>query len=262
MNRRSTLIAAAGVLGALLALPSFAADDALAKIMARKSIRVAVPQDYPPYGFVGNDMAPKGYDIEMAGIIASKLGVKLELIPVTGPNRIAYLQSQKADLTISSLGKTPEREKVIDYSVAYAPFFDAIFGSKEVQAKTFADLAGKTISVTRGSMQDEELQRLAPGAVVRRFEDNNATLAAFLSGQTQMFATGTAVAAAIKQKTPNLSLELKVILANAPCYVGVPKGEAQLLAKVNQIILEAKKSGQLDDISQRWLGAPAGVLPE
>lgn len=262
MNRRSTLLAAVGVLSALMTFPALAADEALAKIMSRKSIRVAVPQDYPPYGFVGTDMMPKGYDVEMANLIATKLGVKLELVPVTGPNRVAYLQTQKADLTISSLGKTPEREKVIDYSVAYAPFFDAIFGSKDVQAKNFADLSGKTISVTRGSMQDEELQRLAPKAVVKRFEDNNATLAAFLSGQTQMFASGTAVAAAIKQKNPNLSLELKVILANAPCYVGLPKGEPQLLAKVNQIILDAKKSGVLDEISQRWLGAPAGVLPE
>ncbi len=262
MNRRTSVLSAFAMLCTLLSSNAFAADEALANILARKTIRVAVPQDYPPYGFVGTDMAPKGYDIEMAGLIATKLGVKLELVPVTGPNRVAYLQTQKADLTISSLGKTPEREKVIDYSVAYAPFFDAIFGGKAVPAKTFAELTGKTISVTRGSMQDEELQRLAPGAVVKRFEDNNATLAAFLSGQTQMFATGTAVAAAIMQKNPNLSLELKVILANAPCYVGVPKGESKLLARINQIILEAKKTGVLDEISQRWLGAPAGVLPE
>jgi polar amino acid transport system substrate-binding protein len=262
MNTRYTFLAAIGVLSAVLAFPAFAADDALAKIKARNSIRIAVPQDYPPYGFVDSDMKAKGYDVEMATIIATKLGVKLELIPVTAPNRIAYLQTQKADLTISSLGKTPEREKVIDYSVAYAPFFDAIFGSKDVQAKNFSDLSGKTISVTRGSMQDDELQRLAADAVVKRFEDNNATLAAFLSGQTQMFAAGTSVAAAIQQKNPNQSLELKVILSNAPCYVGVPKGEPQLLAKVNEIILEAKKSGALDDISQRWLGAPAGTLPE
>lgn len=262
MKRRSTLLACIGVLSALLTSPAVAADDALSKLLSRKVIRVAVPTDYPPYGFVGTDMVPKGYDIDMANIIATKLGVKLELVPVTAPNRIAYLQTQKADLTISSLGKTPEREKVIDFSIAYAPFFDAIFGSKEVQAKSYAELTGKTISVTRGSMQDEELQRLAPGAIVKRFEDNNSTLAAFLSGQTQMFATGTAVAAAVKHKNPALSIDLKVILANAPCSVGVPKGETQLLAKVNQIILDAKKAGTLDEISQRWLGAPAGNLPE
>jgi polar amino acid transport system substrate-binding protein len=261
MNRRSLIAACVVAAVSFLSTPSFA-EDALSRIVARKTLRVAVPTDYPPYGFVGPDMVAKGIDIDMANLLAKKLGVKVELVPVTGPNRIAYLQTQKADLTISSLGKTPERAKVIDYSVAYTPFYDAVFGSKEVQAKNFTELAGKTISVTRGSMQDEELQRHAPDAVVRRFEDNNGTLAAFLAGQTQMFASGTAVAAAIKQKNPSLNLELKVILSNAPCYVGVPKGEPQLLAKVNQVILEAKKDGTLDQIAQRWLGTSAGDLPE
>lgn len=262
MNRRSVVISLLSALIAIGANPVSAADDALAKIMERKTIRIAVPNDYPPYGFVGSDMVPKGIDIDMANVIAKKLGVKLDLVPVTAPNRVAYLQSGKADLTISSLGKTPEREKVIDYSIAYTPFYDAIFGRKDVKATTFEELRGKTISVTRGSMQDEELQRLAPGAVVQRFEDNNATLAAFLSGQTQMFATGTAVAAAVMQKNPNVSMDLKVILANAPCYVGIPKGEKQLVDKINQIIREAKKEGVLDQIAQKWLGTPAGELPE
>ena len=261
MKRRSLVI---GFLGALISITATTAnaDDGLSKILARKTIRVAVPNDYPPYGFVGSDMAPKGIDIDMANVIAKKLGVKLELVPVTAPNRVAYLQSGKADLTISSLGKTAEREKVVDYSIAYTPFYDAIYGRKDVIATSFAELNGKTIAVTRGSMQDEELQRLAPGAIVQRYEDNNATLSSFLSGQTQMFATGTAVAGAVMQKNPNISMDLKVILANAPCYVAVPKGETQLLAQINKIIREAKKDGVLDQIAQKWLGTPAGDLPE
>jgi polar amino acid transport system substrate-binding protein len=261
MKPRNALFTCMLALGVVMAAPA-RAQDALARIIASKTLRVAVPTDYPPYGFVGPDMVPRGIDIEMANIIAAKMGVKVELVPVTGPNRVAYLQSQKADLTISSLGKTPEREKVIDYSIAYTPFFDAIFGAPEVKAKTYEDLKGKTIAVTRGSMQDLELERLAPGAIVSRFEDNSNTLAAFLAGHTQMFATGTTVAAALKQKNPGTGMDLKVILSNSPCYVGVPKGEATLVAKVNQIILEAKRNGVLDDISQRWLGAPAGTLPE
>jgi polar amino acid transport system substrate-binding protein len=201
-------------------------------------------------------------DIDMARLIAEKLGVQLELIPVTAPNRIAYLQTRKSDLTISSLGKTPEREKMIDFSIAYSPFFDAVFGHKADKVKDYGDLSGKVIAVTRGSMQDVELQKLAPKAVVKRFEDNNATLAAFLSGQAQMFASGTSVAAAINHRNPNVDLTLAIVLANAPCYVGVHKGEPELLAKVNQIIRDAKKDGYLDSLSKKWLGAPAGNLPE
>src|SRR5450830_864182 len=181
MKRRSLLLSLIAVSIAAVSGNAMA-EDALSTILARKVIRVAVPTDYPPYGSVGTDMVPRGYDIDMATLVAKKLGVKLELIPVTGPNRVAYLQTKKSDLTISSLGKTPEREKVIDYSIAYAPFFDAVFGKQEIIAKNYSELTGKVIAVTRGSMQDEELSRLAPGAVIKRFEDNNGTVSAFLAG--------------------------------------------------------------------------------
>ncbi|MDM7292682.1 transporter substrate-binding domain-containing protein, partial [Klebsiella pneumoniae] len=41
---------------------------------------------------------------------------KLQLVPVTSANRVPYLQTDKVDLVISSLGKNAEREKVIDFS--------------------------------------------------------------------------------------------------------------------------------------------------
>jgi polar amino acid transport system substrate-binding protein len=260
MKIRIFIAAMAAMVLSMAAVPASA--DMLDDIIARKTIRIAVPTDYPPFGSVGPDMQPRGMDIDVAKLIAEKLEVEVELIPVTAPNRVAYLQTGKSDLTISSLGKTAERSKVIDFSIAYSPFFDAVFGAKHPPIKDHGQLTGHTIAVTRGSMQDQELQNLAPGAVVQRFEDNNSTIAAFISGQAEMFASGTAVAAAIKQRNPDLDLELKIILANAPCYVGVAKGEARLLERVNAIIREAKADGEIDRLSRHWLGAPAGELPE
>ncbi len=63
---------------------------------------------------------------------------------------------------ISTLGKNPEREKVIDFTIAYSPFFQAIFGPKSLAVKTPADLAGKTIGVTRGAMEDQEVDQDRP----------------------------------------------------------------------------------------------------
>ena len=79
---------------------------------------------------MGTDLKPQGLDVEMANYIGAKLGVKVELIPVTSANRIPYLQTQKADLVISTLGKNPEREKVIDFTAAYTPFFQAVLRVK------------------------------------------------------------------------------------------------------------------------------------
>jgi polar amino acid transport system substrate-binding protein len=257
---KATLIAA-GFLATLSA--GFAqAGEALDHILKNKELRVAVPVDYPPYGYVGPDMTPQGLDIDVAKLMADKLGVKLQLVPVTAPNRVAYIQSGKADFTISSLGKTAEREKVIDYSIAYAPFFDAVFGKKDLAVKSLEDMAGKSVSVTRGSMQDRELTDMAPKAIAKRFEDNNSTISAFLSGQTEMAAVGTTVVAALTQKNPNMDMTLKVTLSNSPCYIGMNKGEPELKDKVNQIIRQAKADGTLDTISKKWLGAPAGELPE
>jgi polar amino acid transport system substrate-binding protein len=103
--------------------------------MARSSINIAVPTDFPPYGFVGTDLKPQGLDVDMANYIGAKLGVKVELVPVTSANRIPYLQTKKADLVISTLGKNAEREKVIDFTAAYSPFFQAVFAAKTLPSR-------------------------------------------------------------------------------------------------------------------------------
>jgi polar amino acid transport system substrate-binding protein len=238
------------------------AQNALDEVMAKKSITIAIPTDFPPYGFVGTDMAPQGLDIDMARYIAAKLGVKVELVPVTSSNRIPYLQTKKADLVISTLGKNAEREKVIDFTAAYSPFFQAVFAAKNLGIKGAADLAGKTVGVTRGAVEDMELTKIAPpSADVKRFEDNNATVSAFVSGQVQVLATGAQVAGNMMTRNPSLNVEYKFVLKDSPNFIGVAKGEDKLRLKVNEIIAAAKASGDIDALARKWLGRPAGELP-
>ena len=249
------------LLGAALiggtALSTAARADALANAEKNGILRVAVPQDFPPFGTVGPDLKPRGYDIDVANLIGRELKLKVELIPVSSTNRIPYLTTGKADLVISSLGKNPDREKVIDFSTAYAPFFNGIFGPSDATVKTAADTAGKTVGVTRGSVEVLEFTKVAPAtATIKRFEDNNSTISAYLSGQVQLIATGNVVAAAVNERTKIRRLDTKFLIKNSPCYVGVNKGEAALLAKVNEVVAKLKKSGELNQVSQRWLQAP------
>jgi polar amino acid transport system substrate-binding protein len=163
---------------------------------------------------------------------------------------------------ISTLGKNAEREKVIDFSAAYAPFFQAVYAGKNLNIKSFADMGGKTVAVTRGAMEDQELAKVAPASLeYKRFEDNNATIAAFVAGQTQTLATSAAVAGDMMQKNPQLGAEYKLLLKDSPCFIGIAKGEDPLKAKVNEIIANAKKDGTLDAMAKKWLGRPAGDLP-
>ena len=262
LSRRSILLAAIVAAAPLFAaLPAHA--DALDDILKTKVIRIAVPQDFPPFGSVGTDLKPVGYDIDTAQLIADKLKVKLELVPVTSANRLPYLQTKKVDLVISSLGKNAEREKAIDFTAAYAPFFSGVFAPAKTAVKSAADLKGKTIGVTRGALEDLELTKIAPeGTDIKRFEDNNTTMTAFLSGQTELIATGNVVAAAIIARNPPNKPETKFIIKESPCYIGLNKDEPKLQAEVNKIIAAAKADGSLSKISQKWLGQPlTGDLP-
>ena len=257
-SRRTILLAAMAASAVVALLPGRAAHaDTLANIQKAGVIRVAIPNDFPPFGSLGPDLKLQGYDIDMANLVAKELGVKAELVPVTSTNRIPFLTTGKVDVVISSLGKNAERAKVIDFTQAYAPFPKSVYGPKDVSIKAPADLAGKTIGVTRGSTEDLALSAVAPAsATIKRYEDNNATAQSYLIGQVQLVTVGNIVANAVNERTKLRQLDLKFPVEDTPCYVGVAKGEPALLDKVNVIITKLKTDGRLNDLSQRWIKMP------
>lgn len=231
--------------------------DQLQDIQQRGVLRVAVPQDFPPFGSVGTDLQPQGYDIDMANYLAKGMKVKLQLVPVTSANRVPYLQTNKVDLVISSLGKNAERERVIDFSRAYAPFFLGVFGPKDATLTDAKALSGKTIGVTRGAVEDMVLSDIAPkDAQVKRYEDNNTTLSAYLSGQVAFLATGNVVVAAIARQNPQKAPVSKFMLKDSPCFIGLMKNQPALKAEVDKLVDQAQKEGTLNSFSQKWMQAP------
>ncbi|WP_322053015.1 transporter substrate-binding domain-containing protein [Paraburkholderia bannensis] len=246
-----TLACASALAGA--ALPAHA--DTLDTIAKSGVVRIGVFEDYPPFGSIGPDMKPQGYDIDMANLVGKALNAKVELVQVTGDNRMAYLADHKADLLLS-VGETPERAKVIDFSQAYAPYYLAVFGPKNLPVKGAPDLAGKTIAVARGTLEDLSVTKVAPaGATVKRFDDPNGAIAAFLSGQAQLLVVGNDVGATIIARHPAIDPEQKFSLFSSPDHVGLNKNEPRLMQKVNDAIAGARKDGSLNAMSQKWLHA-------
>ena len=72
---------------------------------------------------------------ELFAIEAENVREILDLVPITGENRMAYLATGKADVLLS-VGQTPEREKVLDFSRPYAPYYLAVFGPKSLPVKS------------------------------------------------------------------------------------------------------------------------------
>ncbi|MEO3388780.1 transporter substrate-binding domain-containing protein [Mesorhizobium sp. CAU 1741] len=240
-------IFAGGVLGA--------SADVLSDVTQRGTIRIAVPEDFPPYGAMGLDMKPTGYDVDVANYVAEKLGVSLELVPVIGSNRIPSLQTDKVDLIISVLGKSPEREAVIDFANAYGVLNNSVFAEEDSGIAEAADLAGKSVSVLRGGIADMLITEIAPAtSEIKRYEDETSNTQAFLSGQVDAIATGDIIINALKARSPRRMPEEMFILNTSPLYVGVKKGESTMIAKVNEIIAKMIADGTLESISQKWLG--------
>jgi polar amino acid transport system substrate-binding protein len=233
----------------------------LDRLLEAGVVRVAVPQDLPPFGSIV-DGTPTGYDIDVARLLATDLGARLELVAVTSPNRIATLLTQRVDLVVANLGITPERAKAISFSTPYAPFFSAVFGAPDLAVKGPADLPGRKIAVTRDTIEDGELTRIAPqSAEIARFDDNAATIAAFLSGNADLIATGNAVVAALVKQNPQRKIESKFLIKDSPSAIGVRQGEPNLLHWVNVFVFHKKLSGDLDRLSRQWLGEPLRQLP-
>lgn len=253
--RTAVTLAFAGVAGLSLFAPH-AHADALDTIAKSGVVRVGVFEDYPPFGSIGPDMKPQGYDIEVASLIGQALNAKVELVQVTGDNRMAYLADHKTDMLLS-VGETPERAKVIDFSQPYAPYYLAVFGPKALAVKNAGDLAGKTVAVARGTLEDLSVSKVAPpSADIKRFDDPNGAISAFLSGQAQLLVVGNDVGATIMARHPANDPEQKFSLFSSPDHVGLNKNEPRLKQKVDEAIANAKKDGMMNAISQKWLRAP------
>ncbi len=234
----------------------------LSDILSSGTIKIAVPENFPPFGSLGASGEHEGYDVDVARLIAKDLGVELEIVPVASKQRIPYLETDRVDLVISSMGANPGRAKSIWFSSAYAPFFSGAFAAGDMAISSPADLAGKKVGLTGGTLEDLELTKTAPeSAEIIRFGDNAATLAAYASGQVDVLVTGNTVAANFAKMNPGKAIETKFIIKNSPCFIGVKKGSFDLLQWVNVFILHKTLGGELNALSETWFGQKLPPLP-
>ena len=247
---------------AAVCLWSVQAKADLNDILSKGVVKIAVPEAFAPFGSVGSSGEHEGYDVDVAKLIAKDLGVKLELVPVVSKQRIPFLETGRVDLVISTMGANPKRAKSINFSSAYAPFYSGAFAASTIKASKPADLDGLKVGVTGGTLEDLEITKTAPkGAKITRFGDNAATLSAFSSGQVQVLVAGNTAAAALSKNNPSIDIVRKFIIKESPCFIGIKKGNDDLLRWVNVFILHKKLGGNLNKLSKKWLGQDLPPLP-
>lgn len=219
-------------------------------------LRVGVDLGAPFYGYVDEKMKPVGSDVEAAELLAKDLGLKLEIVNTTNSARIPSLLSNKVDLIISSLSITPERQKAVDFSIPYGAIQAAVGAPKSMKLESVADLAGKTVAVTRGGPQDKIVTERAPQAKVVRFDDEAASITAAATGQTDIVAITPPIIAAIAKRNPSREFETKFILQSYQLGMAMRKDQPELMGAVNDWIKTNLHNGKLNDIHMKYANVP------
>lgn len=253
MKRRTLLLAslATPLLGILPAM----AQDTLASVKAAGKIRVALEFGRPPWGFKDAELKPTGSDYGTAVLLAEDLGVGLEIVEVTGPNRVPFLVSNRADVVISTFSITPERQKIINFSVPYASAVQYVAAPKTIELHDKNDLKDKRVGVTRGTTGDAVLSKLdVQGIEIVRFDDESTNMTALASGQVDIVVQEPAVIQRVAEQNSSRAIEPKFVIAEFDVGVGMRKNDAALENYINMWVRTNLANGKLDDIYQKFHG--------
>ncbi len=262
-TRRHLLAATAALAtGTLLAAWAPAASAQTAEEIKKKgALTVGMLVDFPPYGTVDASNNPDGYDADVAKLLAKDMGVKLNLVPVTGPNRIPFLLTNKVDVLVASLAVTPERAKQVQFSRPYSAATIVLYGAKKANIKVPADLKGVRVAVARASTQDTALTAIAPeGTEIRRFDDDASAMQALLSGQVDAIGCSTTVAAQIAKRAGD-NFESKLVLKQQFMAVAMRQGQADLQKTVDAFVTRNTANGELAKLYKKWLQTDLPALP-
>src|SRR3954468_3764146 len=142
--------------------PAAGGGGTLDRIIKDKKIRVTAEVTSPPFGILDKDNQPDGSEIATARQLAKDLGVELELVQVTAPQRIPALLAGRADVAISSLSITFDRAKTVMFAPPHGALSIVITGPQKVQIRNAADLAGKKVGITRATLEEATVPGIAP----------------------------------------------------------------------------------------------------
>ncbi len=117
-------------------------------VRAHGLLRAGVRCDQPPYGFRGADGGFAGVEVDMARQMAAWAfgsADRIEMACVTAENRIPQLNARRVDLLIATLGVTPERARVVDFSNAYRWGGSDMLVRRDSPIRRLDEVQGRTV---------------------------------------------------------------------------------------------------------------------
>lgn len=217
-------------------------------------LTVATSPDFAPYEFyaISEDGTPElaGFDMALAQYVADYMGLELEVIPMDFDGVLSELQMKNVDLGMAGLSPDPAREDAMDFSDIY--YYG---GQSLVTVKANADTLNSfeacnkpdiSIGAQTGSIQLELANTNSPDADIISLPKVTDIISELLGGKLDAAYIETAVAESYQKNYPDLEIVLDVPYDVEGSSIGVSKGNAALLAAVNEAIAAALEDGSVD----------------
>jgi polar amino acid transport system substrate-binding protein len=225
---------------------------------AQDTLKVGTEANGLPFSFVDPATnAPDGFMVDVIKMIAQQEDLTITIEPMEFSALISSLTSGKVDMTSAAMYVTEERKKVIDFSEPVFGYGEGmVVKSDDDTAYTaFTELSGETVGAQLGTMYVAPLQDASVFREVKVYDTVQNMMQDVAQGRTKAGFADAPIMAHFLAKGQFSNLKL------VPTYqpvvpgeiaVAVPKGNADLLAKVNDGIAKIKASGELDELVQKW----------
>jgi len=227
--------------------------DKLDTVKENGVIKVATSPDYAPFGFHttidGKDKIV-GADIEMMEAIAKKMDVKVEWLDMSFNAVLAAAKEGKADVAVSAISVTDEREESFDFTTDYYTSPQVIVINKQ-HADEFTSIdnfSGKQVGAQKGTIQENIVKEQMKDAKLVSIEKLPNIFVEVKNGSLDGLVVEKTVAEAYVNKNPELmiaNISLKSMKEDSLC-IAVPKGNKKLVNELNKYIKEMKEENSIE----------------
>lgn len=242
---------------------SACAADLLDTVKARGTLRVAMEGNYPPFNFKDPKNGQlSGFEVDVAKLIAAKLGVKTEFTSTEWSGILAGLGAGKYDVILNQVGITDERKKAFDFSTPYTISSAQLIVRKDEKRNftSLEDLKGKKLGVGQGTNFEQKAKSI-PGIDVKTYPGSPEYLSDLASGRIDAALNDSLLVAYLLK---NSALPLK---AGAPVgttdNIGIPfqKGNPKFQAALDKAIQDIRNDGSFKQVSMKWFGIDVSKAP-
>ena len=214
---------------------------------------------FPPYEMTADDGSFEGIDVEIAGAIAEKLGLELQIDDMDFDAALLAAQTGKSDMVMAGVTVTEDRQTVMDFSDSYAAGIQVVIVPEDSDIASIDDMTGKMIGVQRGTTGDQYCSAsVEDGGFgeenVTRYDNGLTAVQALTNGQLDCVIIDNAPAQSFVEANPGLKI-LDTACAEEDYAIGVAKGNTQLLDAINSILAEMEADGTTQAIVDKYITA-------